>query len=217
MPVMLKSGMTLDGGAWNERYANVGAFHDDVSVPPVAAGELGRRYLERIRYMLARLHSTELPKLEKIAETIAAELRAGKKTVVAAMGHMGMNFIGRFDDGRWAANHEVSDGLESQMTSYEKTPDGALVLRLGYVGLHRDLDALFRRKGQRVMLIAAENPRPEFAVPESYEPHVDYGFAFGDACVALEGYPISILPPSGVMQVAAYEAINVAVQQRHAP
>ena len=103
------------------------------------------------------------------------------------------------------------------MTSYEKTPDGALVLRLGYVGLHQDLDALFRRKKQRVMLITAENPRAEFAVPASYEPRVDPGFAFGDACVALDGYPIPILPPSGVIQVAVYESINVAVQQRQTP
>ena len=132
------------------------------------------------------------------------------------MGHMGMNFIGRFDAALWAVNDEVSDGLASQMTSYEKTPDGALVLRLGYVGLHRDLHALFQRKQQRVMLIAAENPRAEFAIPAGYELRVDPGFAFGDACVSIPGYPIPILPPSGVMQVAAYECINVEVQARQA-
>ena len=216
MPIMLKSGMTIDGAAWNDRFAS-GQFHDDVTVPPVAPGELGRRYLDRIRYMLARLRSTELSNLQKMAAAIETELRAGKKTVVASMGHMGMNFIGRFDDALWAVNDEVSDGLASQMTSYEKTPDGALVLRLGYVGLHRDLHALFQRKQQRVMLITAENPRAEFAIPAGYEPRVDPGFAFGDACVSIPGYPIPILPPSGVMQVAAYETINVEVQQRHAP
>ncbi len=216
MPVMLKSIVTIDGAAWNDRYAKSGPFHDDMSVPPVAPGELGRRYLERIRYMLARLRSTELPHLEKMAAAIDAELREGKKTIIASMGHMGMNFIGRFDDALWAVNHEVSDGLESQMKSYEKTPDGALVLRLGYAGLHRDLHALFQRKQQRVMLITAENPRAEFAIPAGYDLRVDPGFAFGDACVSLEGYPIPILPPSGVMQVAAYESINVEVQARQA-
>lgn len=66
------------------------------------------------------------------------------------------------------------------------------------------------------MLITAENPRPEFAIPSSYDLRVDPGFAFGDACVSIEGYPIAILPPSGVMQVAAYESLNVEVQARHA-
>ena len=40
------------------------------------------------------------------------------------------------------------------------------------------------------------------------------GFTFGDACVSLDGCPISILPPSGVMQVAAYESINAEVHAR---
>ena len=215
MPIMMKSGMMLDGAAWNTRYAGA-QFHDDVTVPPVAPGELGRRYLERIRYMLARLRNTELAHLQKMAANINAELRAGKKTVVASMGHMGMNFIGRFDDALWAVNNEVSDGLESQMKSYDKSPDGALVLRLGYVGLHRELHALFQRKQQSVMLIAAENPRAEFAIPAGYELRVDPGFAFGDACVSIPGYPLPILPPSGVLQVAAYECINVEVEARQA-
>ncbi len=45
----------------------------------------------------------------------------------------------------------------------------------------------------------------------------DLGFTFGDACVSLDGYPIPILPPSGVMQIAAYEAINAEVHARRAP
>jgi hypothetical protein len=101
------------------------------------------------------------------------------------------------------------------MTSYEKTtPDGALVLRLDANGLHRSVHELFQRKRQRILLITAENPRPEFSVPAEYGLRVDPGFAFGDACVYVEGYPIPILPPSGVMQVAAYEAINVEVHRR---
>ena len=40
---------------------------------------------------------------------------------------------------------------------------------------------------------------------------IDMGYAFGDACVAIDGYPLRVLPPSGVMQIAAYEAINVEV------
>src|SRR5207253_2651423 len=110
----------------------------------------------------------------------------------------------------------VHDHVESQMSSYDKkTPDGALVLRLDYFGLHRSVHEMFGRKHQRVMLVTAESPLPEFAVPAGYDLRVDPGFTFGDACVWLEGYPIPILPPSGVMQVAVYESINVEVHQRH--
>jgi hypothetical protein len=217
MPVMWKSWATVDGHAWSDRYFRQAQFHEDFSVPPVAAGEIGRRYCERIRYMLARLKATEIPKLRAMAERIDAELRAGRKTIVASAGHMVMNYVGRFDDALWASNYEVHGHVESQMKAYEKTPDGALVLRLGDWGLERGLHELFQRQHQRVLLITGENPRPEFAVPVGYDLRADYGAAFGDACVWLDGYPIAILPPSGVMQVAAYESINVEVQQRQAP
>lgn len=52
---------------------------------------------------------------------------------------------------------------------------------------------------------------PEFAIPADCELRADLGFTFGDACVSLDGYPIPILPPGGVMQIAAYEAINADV------
>jgi hypothetical protein len=42
------------------------------------------------------------------------------------------------------------------------------------------------------------------------------GYAFGDACVPIPGYPIRILPTSGAMQVAAYECLNVEVFARRA-
>lgn len=217
MPVMWRNVMMPEAKAWNDRYLAKQPLHDDLVVPSIPPGELSHRYIERIRSMLRRVQRTELRQITTMAHRIATELRAGRKTLVASMGHMGMNFVGRFDDAVWATNHEVSDGLDSQMATYATTPNDALVLRLGYMGLHRDLHALFERKRQRVMLITAENPNQNFAVPSSYDIRVDSGFAFGDACVSIEGYPIPILPPSGLMQIAIYESINVEVHGENAP
>ena len=98
------------------------------------------------------------------------------------------------------------------MQSFAKdTPDGGLILRLDASGLHRSVNELFQRKKQRVLLITSENPLPENAIPASFSRRVDMGYAHGDACVWLDGYPIPILPPSGVMQVAAYEALSAEV------
>lgn len=217
MPTMWKSWMTTDGRAWSDKYFTKMQFHDDVTVPKVAAGDLGRQYSERARYMVERLKRTQLPQLEAMAGQIDAELKAGRKTMVASAGHMVMNYVGRFDDALWAENHELHDNVEAQMTSFEKTtPDEALVLRLDANGLHQSVHELFQRKHQRVLLITAENPRPEFRIPGGYDLLVDPGFTFGDACVSVEGYPIPILPPSGIMQIAAYEAINVEVHKRRA-
>jgi hypothetical protein len=212
MPLMYKSWATLGGREWSDRYAKMGQFHDDVTVPVVPAGELGRLYLERLRYMIRRLESTELPALRAMADRIDAERRAGRKTTVASAGHMVMNYVGRFDNKEWAANQEVHGWVEAQMKNYEKTPDEALVLRLGEWGLERGVHDLFQKKRQRVMLFAGENPRPESHVPPGYDLRADYGAPFGDGCVRVPGYPIPILPASGAMQAAAYETIGVEVR-----
>ncbi|MDB6173876.1 MAG: hypothetical protein JWL59_3187 [Chthoniobacteraceae bacterium] len=217
MPTMWKSWSTIDGHAWSDRYSGKMQFHDDFTVVPVAPGELGKRYLSRIRYLIARMERVDLPSLQKMAEQIDAELREGRKTIVASSGHMAMNYIGRFDDAIWAVNKEVHGSAEAQMQDYEKTPENALVLRLGEWGLDRSLHDLFQKKHQRVMIVTGENPRPEFAVPSGYSLQATYGASFGDACVWLEGYPMPILPPSGVMQIAAFESINVEVQRRQLP
>jgi hypothetical protein len=214
MPTMWQSWATDDGHIWSDRYFGKMQFHDDFTVPPVAAGQIGRQYLERIRYMVERLKRFERPALREMAARIDAELRAGRKTIVASSGHMPMNYIGRYDDALWATNQEVHSFVATQMQDYEKTPDGALVLRLGEWGLDPTLHTLFQRKRQRVLLITGESPASTFAIPSGDEPHADYGTAFGDACVSLPGYPISILPPSGVLQLAAYEAIDVEVLSR---
>ena len=125
MPTMWRSWAAIDGRAWSDRFFQKKQFHDDMSISPIPPGELGRRYLERIRYMVARLKNTELLKLHTMAGRIAEELGNGRKTIIASAGHMGMSYLGRYDDALWAKNQEVHDNVESQMKDYEKkTPDG---------------------------------------------------------------------------------------------
>ncbi len=214
MPVMLRAWACEDGKAWSARYAGK-RVHDDLTISPIAAGELARRYLERARYGLLRLEQTQLPLLEKFAGEIAAESKAGRKTIVAYNGHMGMDYVSKYEDAAWAITHELHEGVDSQTGSFQKDcPEGAVVLRLGSFGLHESIDALLQKKHARVLLVSSENPRPEWAISERYRPWVDIGMPFGDACVRVEGYPILILPVSGVTQTAAYECVNVGVQGR---
>jgi uncharacterized phosphosugar-binding protein len=97
----------------------------------------------------------------------------------------------------------------------ELTADEALVLRVGYSGLEPKLAELLRQKRQRVMLIASDHDRrPEYKAPADMLAVIDMGWDFGDACVAIDGYPIKVFPPSGVMQIVAYESVNVEVLRR---
>ena len=40
------------------------------------------------------------------------------------------------------------------------------------------------------------------------------GWTYGDAVVPIANYPIRILPPSGIMQIVAYQTINAEVMAR---
>lgn len=211
MPTMWKS-WAAGGRDWSDKYFLKTQFHDEFQVPPLPAGQVGTLYLQRIGYMIQRMKRVELPQLRRMAMQISDELKQGRKTIIASTGHMAMNYLGRYDDALWGVNHETHDNVEAQLKSHEKsTPDDALVLRLDYFGLHRSVHELFQRKKQRVMLITCETLNRDFRVPPGYDLKVDAGFGFGDAVVWLPGYPIPILPASGLMQVAPHEAINVEV------
>lgn len=218
MPTIWKAYAYEDGPAWGQKYLGVKQFHDEYAVPPIPAGQLGRAYIERIRYLLRRLGRMEMPAIRRAGELIAEEMKQGRKTIVASTGHMASYFIGKGDDVAWAVNVETHHNVPSQLEAFARAaPQGALVLRLGYAGEHRDVLALLREKKARIILITAENPRPEFQVTGEFAVRIDMGYAFGDACVGVEGYPLLLLPPSGVMQVAVYESINAEALSRLPP
>jgi hypothetical protein len=215
MPVCWKSWSYRDGKDWSERYFRKKQFHDDFKVPPIPAGELATIYLDRMRSHLLAFERHQLAATRRVAQTIVKEQQAGKKTVVASSGHMAMNFIGKYDDSIWARNIEVHNNVPSQMKMYrEQAPSGGLTLRLGYMGLHGDIQNMFKEKKSRVLLITAEHPYKEFQFKESYPEYIDMEFAFGDACVSINDYPIRLFPASGVMQAIAYECVNVEVLSR---
>jgi len=217
MPTIGKSFSYADGLEWWNRYFQKQQFHDEFQIAPIPRGRLGREYLDRIRALIRKYERTQLPVVNKTVDLIAAELEQGRKTVVAAMGHMSWAFVAKDEAVAWAVAPKTGlhYNLDGEVAIYNKeAPDGALVLRVGYSGHHREDDAILRKKRQRVMLITSENPRPEWQLPDDLLTVIDMGWEFGDACVRIPGYPIRCLPPSGVMQLVAYETINVEVLAR---
>jgi hypothetical protein len=213
MPTMWKSYAYDDGRAWGERYFRKKQFHDDCRIGPIAAGQLGRRFLRQIRCALRRLRRTEAANLRKAGRLIAAEMAAGRRTIVAWQGHMPMGYVGKGRDAPWAKAAELHPFIPAQVKRFGRsTPDGALVLSLGYHGLDPAALAIWRQKKQRVIHLAGEHPDPAWRPGAGLALHVDLGFAFGDACVSIDGYPIRILAPSGILQKVAYDAIDAEVR-----
>ena len=211
MPTVWKSFTYQDARTWAERYFEKKQFHDDYSVAPIAAGELARAYLRQVGHALRRLRTDE-PALIKAAARIAEEWRGGKKTVIAWSGHLGYTKPNVFAR-PWSQVVELEPSLDFMVEAYRKAaPQGALVLRIGSNGRPANEVELFRQMGQRVMYFAGHHPDPSGRAPAPDAlVEVELGFPFGDACVAVAGYPVRILPASGVLQLAVFGAIDAQV------
>jgi len=216
MPVIGKSFSYPDGIEWWNRYFQKQQFHDDFEVAPVKPGVMGRSYIDKIRELIRKYERTQLPNVEKTAGLIVEETVAGRKVAIPTRGHLAWAFAGREEGRVWAMPPVDAAGEDppSVVPYLENTPDHALALHLSDGGQRQEDQEYLRQKQQRVMLITAENPRPEYQLPDDLLRVIDMGWEFGDAAVSIPGYPIRLLPPSGVMQLIAYETVNVEVLAR---
>ncbi len=211
-PCMWKSYSYPDGKEWGNKYLGKQQFHDDFTMSPQAPGVLARAYVAAIRGMVRRLRVEQGEALVRAAGLIAAERNAGRHTIVAWAGHMPEAYVGKREDADWAKAIQLHLFLEAQRQSFAaNTPDGALVLRLGYHGVEPEGPVLFREKKNRVINLCGEHPDPAWQPASDNLLNIPLGWSFGDACVAVEGYPIRLFPPSGIIQAVAYEAIDTEV------
>ncbi len=214
-PAMWKSYAYNDGPEWGDKYIYKKQFMDEYPVAQIPEGHLARAFLDGIRYHVRKFENTQLPNIEKAVNLISKEIAKGKKIYIASMGHMPWTYVAKYEDSKWAINADLHSNIQHQVENYIKnTPDNALIVRLGYTGMDPDSWAVFKRKKQKIILISAENDpqeHPDWQIPEDVSVYIDMGYTFGDACVWVEGLPIRILPPSGIMQIVAYECLNVEV------
>jgi hypothetical protein len=218
MPPMWKAMLWKnDWEPWSSKYQGKFKFHEDLFVPPLPPGTLGKRFLDQMRWHMRKFGNTQLEQVAKAAGLIAQEHAAGKKTVVTIAGHCMFDTVGKYEDGVWAQGVSFHGWAPHETRAYvAKMPRDSLTLVLSYCGFHKEAWATFMGAGQkRLLLVTSENdPRqyPELEGPrEECLAVIDMGHAFGDACTRIDGYPIRVFPPSGIMQAVAYEAVNVEV------
>jgi len=213
MPAMYRSMFCEDAESWNNKVLQQGMFHDDLTVAPVPAGELGKAYVGKVRDYVKRFRETQLPEVRRAADLLYGEVKDGSKALVLAMGHMPPFYVGLYEDARWAKL--IDFGSPSQKDALlDLKPEGRQVLRLGYFGEIPQVRQILQEQKLRLLYISADSPRPGFQLPEERILNIDMGIPFGDACVRIKDYPIPILAASGVMQVVAYEAVNTEVLAR---
>jgi len=213
MPTMYRSMFCEDAATWNNGVLKQGMFHDDLTVEPIPAGELGKAYVEHIREYVKRFRKTQLPEVGRAADLLHAQVKDGSKALVLTLGHMPYLYVGFYEDARWAKLVDFG-GAGQKEALLSLKPEGRQVLRLGYFGESAEARQILQEQKLRLIYICGNNPRPGFQIPEECILKIDMCAPFGDSCVTIKDYPIPILPASGVMQVVAYEAVNTEVLAR---
>jgi hypothetical protein len=169
-------------------------------VTPVGPGLLGRKYMARLTARLRRLRATQLPGLAE-AGRMAAEARAlGHTAWYAGVGHMPPFEVGQAGDTGLLA--PLTSSIEPGPVAEQIQP-GDVVLYVGYYEPFGPWVETAHARGARIVTLVSGTPeRP--ASEMGADLTLDACWPFGDALVDVPGYDVRILPPSGVMQSAAY-------------
>jgi hypothetical protein len=200
MPVLYQS-YGLPGGPERGKKYEGKRFHADLSVKPVAAGALGREYLDQIRRMLSKIGATQMPKILQAARWWSDVPKASATTLFT--GHM--------------FPRHAQDPRALQISEFAAVPaweDKALldaghapgfILCLGYQFAPQKL--LDQAKALGLKLVYSDVQPAQPPEPAGNILYIDPAWPLADGCVTVPGYDISILPASGVVQAALYWTI----------
>lgn len=197
MPALYQS-YGLPGGRERAGKYQGKKVHDDLAIRPVAAGVLGKEYLDQIQSMLARIRETEMPGINRAAEW----WRKAKSATALVTGHM---FPPHGQDPRTT---HVCDFV--RVPAWENkdllgaNPPG-FVFYLGYQFAPQKLLDQARAKGIKLVYTDVQPGQP--AEPSDNILYIAPAWPLTDGCVTVPGYDVPILPASGVVQAAIYWTI----------
>ena len=180
--------------AWQDfeaKYRNV-VFHDDITVGPIEAGELGGQYLEVLGKQL-RTALTSQPQTREGGRRLAAG-RADRVVYAMVESHL---LAGETHLPRELKNWSLVQRGFRWPQAARTVERGDTVLWLGYFNWPgRHVENMQRRGvsfvGASVSGPQSELPRDVWWVPASW--------AYPDAVVELPGYPLKACPTSGIVQ-----------------
>jgi uncharacterized phosphosugar-binding protein len=198
MPVLYQS-YGLPGGYERAKKYQGKKFHDDLTIPPFAAGILGKEYLDQIQHRLARIQQTEMPKMDHAAEW----WRKAKSSTALVTGHMFPAGHGQDPRTIHVCDFVRAPAREDKDLLGANPPD--FVFYLGYQFAPQKL--LAQAKATRVKLVYTDVQPGQPPEPSDNILYIAPTWPLTDACVNVPGYDIPILPASGVVQAAIYWTI----------
>ncbi len=224
MPTMWKSNGAEGGMAWNDTYRRR-RFHDEVP-SVVAPGALGQAYLEVVRNHLSTLYASEGGRIVQVAQWALEARAAGRVAYTFANGHGVLLDPGGPHDPQYFRQLSTEDYTVDPAVTLAP---GDVILYIGQGGMPiewgafegKDLPGDWRRAGVKLAWSFGNLWTSEFcrnvALIEPEEPFIDQHFSYADASVWIEGYPMGILPDSGIASEAVLWLATAEVHGRLQP
>jgi hypothetical protein len=195
MPVLYQS-YGLPGGVERGKKYQGKRFHDDLTIKPIPAEALGRKYRQQIEGMLKKIHDTQMLKILQGAKWWGT----ASSTTALFTGHM---FPRHMQDPRspaLATLAAVPAWEDKDLLDADKPPQ--CVVYVGYQFAPRKLILQSEKMGVKLVYFDVEpNQPPE---PAGNILYIDPGWPLADGCIEIRGYDIPILPASGVIDAAIY-------------
>ncbi|MHB8996228.1 MAG: hypothetical protein ACYC63_13360 [Armatimonadota bacterium] len=167
---------------------------------PIRAGLLGREYLATIANNLRCLKVSQAQNMAAAGKMAAQTRREGHTVWYASLGHLPPELPKIAGDPQMATPLPVGPGPEKLG---ECVKPGDLIIYVGYYEPYGPWVEKAHELGAQIVTVVSGTPqRPAEAMGADL--NIDACWAYGDAAVAVPGYDIKFLPPSGFIAAAAY-------------
>jgi hypothetical protein len=207
MPVMYESIGMYHGFTRIHRFLHANqSFHGEgegmyaSEVGPQPAGVLGRAFLEGMRAIIERLEREMRPRIEHAAAWAIEAKRTGRRVAMMTMGkHLFPREVTESEMGQFFEAGDWPTGFSGRTMPELDFGPGDVILHIGYQHPPASLLRYAAAHGCKVAYSSVLEDRDYRDAPDVT--WVDPMFRWEDAIVPLDGYPIPILPPSGLVNI----------------
>ena len=165
----------------------------------VQPGVAARAYLDSIAKMFSDIGAHEISRILAVGKEMARRSAAHPALLTVHSHMMGSELWG---DGKWFRSLKPNSKVDAPMG-----PEDLLILVGYYNGVPPDIWDAVRQAKAKAVWIVVPKPDQKLNLEEHGDVLIDQQWAPGDAAVAMPGYDVRILPPSGIAQLFIYEAI----------
>jgi hypothetical protein len=167
---------------------------------PVQPGVAARAYLDYIAKMFHDIQTYELGKIVSVGKEMGRR-PASRPALLMANSHMMHDEF--WGDGKWFK--EYKGDIKQLATTLGS--DGYLIYLGYYIGIPPEIWEALRGAKARAAWIMVPLSGQKLNFEQYGDVFINQHWEPGDAAVAMPGYDIRILPPSGVAQLFIYEVM----------